>query len=580
MSAIIAAALVAPPPSQARQPTQTLRIALPLRADVAGIERRALAVSTPGSPDYGRYQSLEALARRFGASPETRSRVAGYLRANGASAVEIDPTGLFAEATLPVASAEAMFATSLRHMNSAADGGFLVPAASPRVPPALSGLVEGVVGLDTKPFHSSVRPVSSDAVRPAAVRRAGQPTSALRRTGTPAGCGKGRRTGGFTPSQYLGAYGFELLHRARIEGQRERVALIEIDGLRGSDVRAFGRCFGIHVPPLHAFGVGIRKPLSPGGEATLDTEMLSAAAPRLKAIDIYESHPLAVDVLFSIAAPLRNPGRRPNVISISLGLCERDELTALGAPGIRYSEGVFAMAAAAGISYVAATGDSGSAACTTDSGVPRYELGISYPASSPYVTAVGGTNLALTPSNHIAAEVVWNDLDLLSLPAAGGGGTSILFAEPSYQRRLGATRREIPDVSLLSDAVPGYAIYCTARPDCLHAGHPHAWRTVGGTSAATPLLAGAVAMIDQRLRRNGRKNLGLLNPLLYRIGHTAVFRDVRAYGNDVGPFIGGGGGRPLGCCSAGPGYDEASGWGSVDVWRLSGYALKTVSKRH
>jgi subtilase family serine protease len=579
VSGIAAAAFAAAP-----APALGIDVALPLRADLPGVERFALAVNTPGSPQYGRYQSVEALARRFGALPSTRSRVLSYFRANGATDVGIDPTGLFARATVSVGLAERIFQTSLARRRTAADGSFLTPSMQPRIPAPLRGLVGGVIGLDTRPLRSSVRPVSDEgAARPRAQAAAGQPASALHRTGTPRGCPQGTRTGGFTPNQYLTAYGVKLLHRAGLTGHGERVALIEIDGLRGSDVRTFGRCFGIHIPPLNAYGVGIRKALRPGGEATLDTEILSVAAPGLKSIDIYQSKPLAVDVLGSLIAPLRNRGKRPNVVSASLGLCERDELTALGVSGIRQSEGVFALAAASGFTYVAASGDSGSSACTNQNGVPRYELGISYPASSWYVAGVGGTNFALSSANRITAEIAWNDLGLLPLPAAGGGGSSALFTQPPYQSPLGVRRRETPDVSLLSDVVPGYAIHCSARPDCIHRGHSSSWRTVGGTSAATPLLAGAVALIDQRLRRRHRRDAGLINTMLYRAGRSTaggrIFRDVVAYGNDVGQFIPGGTGSQLGCCTAAPGFDMASGWGSVDFWQLSNYALTVAPRR-
>jgi hypothetical protein len=85
-----------------------------------------------------------------------------------------------------------------------------------------------------------------------------------------------------------------------------------------------------------------------------------------------------------------------------------------------------------------------------------------------------------------------------------------------------------------------------------------------------------VAIIDQLLRQRERADIGQLNPLLYRIGHSSaagsVFNDVQQFSNDVGPYIPGNG-EPLGCCTAGPGYDEASGWGSVNLSALANAAL-------
>jgi hypothetical protein len=103
----------------------------------------------------------------------------------------------------------------------------------------------------------------------------------------------------------------------------------------------------------------------------------------------------------------------------------------------------------------------------------------------------------------------------------------------------------------------------------------------GGTSAATPLLAGGFALIDESLRRQGRVALGLANPLLYRLGRDPagsgqVFFDVTSGSNDVGPFIQSNQ-APLGCCTARAGYDEASGWGGVN---LAGLAQAALAAQH
>jgi kumamolisin len=556
---------------------EPIQLVLPLKADIPGLKRIAVAVSTPGSARYGQYESVASLARRFGASTGARSRVLAYLRSHGATRVAVDGTGLFAAATMSVGLAERLFQTPLARFRTAHDIRFIAPTSSVTIPAALIGTIEGVVGLDTRPLRSTSAHADRASVGlPTAHLSAGQPSSASQRTGTAAGCPGGVGTHGFTPNQYLTAYNFAPLRGAGFSGQGERAALIEIDGFKHSDILGFARCFGLRVPTINTYGVGVSKPLAPGGEATLDTEVLDAAAPGLRSIDIYESHPLASEVLRALTAPLQVRGHKPEVISASLGLCESDELAAVGRAGINASEGAFAIAAASGVTYLAASGDNGSSTCATPDNVPLHELSVSYPASSPFVTGVGGTALTLTPANAISRELVWNDTtDLL---AAGGGGQSALFKRPSYQNAVSGSQRAVPDVSMLADVAPGYAVYCTARPDCVRADHPSAWQKVGGTSAASPLLAGAMALIDQQLRLNGREDLGLVNPLLYGLGGSSVFHDVTAYGNDIGPFIPGGGRRALGCCTATPGYDDASGWGSVDVGRLSAVAVALVPK--
>jgi subtilase family serine protease len=574
----------APPASASRLGAvpagRALSLVLPLRADTAGLERLAMAVSRPGSPQYGQFQPLSALSRRFGASASTRQHVVGWLRRAGATAVRIDATGLFADATVSAARAQRLFGTDLARFHSAHAGNFISPAAPPRVPAGLKGAVAGVVGLDTRPIfgsaHAQVASAhfvheASTAAPSAPVTRDNVVSGYPKRTGTPSGCAAAAAGGGFTPNQYLTAYGLSALQTAGVKGQGERVALIEIDGFRYADLRTFARCFGLTVPAINGYGVGIGKPLAPGGESTLDLEVLDAAAPKLKEIDVYESHPRAADVLRSLTAPLQNHGRTPQVISASLGTCEPALLESIGHAGVRAVEGALAAAAASGISVLASSGDDGSTACLSRSG-PVDLLSVSFPASSPLVTGVGGTNVQLNPNNTIVSQLVWNDGpdDM----AAGGGGVSGLFARPSYQKGfVAADGRVVPDVSLLADVLPGYEIYCSVS-DCRDPAHAGNWVAVGGTSAAAPLLAGGLALTDQLLRRRGRQELGLANMLLYPIARSssgpAVFSDVTVNDNDLSPYIDGH--RSLGCCRAGPGFDYATGLGGVNVSALAGVA--------
>ena len=301
---------------------------------------------------------------------------------------------------------------------------------------------------------------------------------------------------------------------------------------------------------------------------------------------MYESSPVASAVLKSLIFAIESKNQRPDVISASLGGCESGNLRSLGQRGIGLYETAFELAASTGISVVAASGDDGSSTCVDGKGNPTPKLAVSFPASSPFVTAVGGTNIALNAANQITASVVWNDGP--SQAAAAGGGSSKLFGEPTYQDAFQtSTRRQIPDVSLMADLAPGYEIYCTAKPQpCGHNG----WLFIGGTSAGTPLLAGGVALADQALRQAGQSGLGFVNPLLYSIASSntalvapptaaSVFSDVTTGSNDL--F--GTRGKPLGCCTATPGYDDASGLGQINVANLTAAArtlepaLATVS---
>ena len=555
-----------------------LSLSFPLKADVAGLTRLATEVSDPRSPQYAQYESIANLARRFGAPAAERSRVTSYLKRAGATGVKVDVTGLFADASMNVAQAQRLFGTTLGNFRPAGRGArsatFMAPVNGTRLPEALRRDVTGVVGLDTQPLFGSATPESANAAWPHAAasgsERKDDESGYLQRTGTAAGCVSAVSQSGFTPNQYLTAYNYAPLQQAGFQGQGERVALIEIDGFRYSDLRNFSKCFGLATPAINGFGVGLKKPLAPGGESTLDLEVLDAAAPKLKAVDVYESRPSAVDVLHSLTAPLTNPGSKPDVISASLGSCEEATQLTIGRSGLRNVEGALALAAASGISVLASSGDDGSSACLTPSGRPLPGLAVSYPASSPFVTGVGGTNVTLDAANQVVSQEVWNDSPLVF--AAGGGGSSAVFNRPSYQNSfVPSSHRATPDVAMLADVAPGYEIFCTAKGDCIGQGHTDPWTQVGGTSAAAPLLAGGLALVDQSLRSRHRQDIGLANPLLYGIAASSaapgVISDVVANNNDLGQSLDG---KALGCCTAGPGFDEASGLGSVN---LAGLAL-------
>lgn len=590
MSAIAA---IAPVTAQATTPVahparvgavpaaQPLQLVLPLRSRNAALERFAASVSTPGSPEYGQYRSIAQLSRTFGASPATRRRALAFLTHAGATHVSIDSTGLFAHATLTAGRAQHVFHTPLARFRGAAGARYIAPigagaaSAATRLPAGLQGVATAVIGLSTRPLVGArAGSFAHDwhGVTPLA-HVAADTGSAAQRTGTPAGCAAGVGTMGFTPNQYLTAYGFAPLQTAGTLGQGETVALIEIDGFKDADINMFAQCFGLSVPAINAYGVGVHHALAPGGESTLDLEVLDAAAPQLKEIDVYEAHADPAETLNALTAPLHNRKHKPQIVSASLGLCEPDVFGAISQRGVNQAEASLAMASAAGITFLASSGDSGSADCSDNRGVPTHRLSVNYPASSWWVTGVGGTNFLLNPDNTLQTQAVWND-DALQPGSAGGGGLSRAFRRPNYQKgTVSPNARAVPDVAMLADIVPGYAIYCSAAGDCVNNQNPNPWSTVGGTSAGTPLLAGGFALVDQQLQAAGRADLGLVNPLLYSIGRSSsaasVFSDVTIGSNDVFPFVGG---KALGCCNAGTGFDIASGWGSVNVAGLAAVA--------
>lgn len=587
--ACLAIASVAGPTAAAAGGTAAPRAyvqALFLLHHPAGLSRFVRSVSNPKSPQYRHYSTVEGLVKRFGASALDRRATLSWLTGHGMMG-QVGPTGAYLTAWIPSKLAE----RALRRRAPAAGSTAYGVTFARRVPPALRGHVDsiGVLGVQPGAFGhtASVAPASVDG----AAARGG--SSFLPHSGTAAGCPPGRAAGvpslsAFTPNQYLTAYGHEAMHRRGFRGEGTSVAVVEIDGFRHSDVAAFDRCFGIRVPPIRMILAGPKKPLEPADETTLDLEVLSAAAPGLNRIYVYEGGSSEAGILRTTAAALGSRGHHPDAISISLGSCE-PQLN-LNLAFRRALDNVFAVAAGAGISTLVAAGDEGSSACkveTPDSKTALPLLAVSEPASSPFVTAVGGTNLRLNANNRIASQITWNDAP--DFFGGGGGGISLLSPRRPWWQRVphlheyGAGRL-VPDIAGLADVLPGYAIYCTAAA-CAEA--PQAspgWVSIGGTSAATPLMAGGVLLADQYAARHRQPPLGFLNPLLYELGAEkaggGVFYDVTKGNNDLGVLTpaDAGGGQPLGCCPATPGYDIATGWGSLKVEGLAKAARRAAAR--
>jgi len=569
------AALLAPAASAAGPAASdhTIELLLELRHP-RGLQRFVRAVSDPASRRYRRYASVEALARRFGASPADRATARRWLAARGLHG-RLGPSGTY----LTVRLAPRRAGRLLPHPRGALASSAGVERA---VPAGLHGAVRSIAVLGARP-RAFKNVASASAGHPPKEPR--EYSSVRPHTGTAKGCAAGRIGPGggieppFTPNQFLRAYGIDAMHRHGLRGQGRTVALVEIDGFRRADILAFDRCFGTPTPPLRVVPVfPVRKPFSGGTETTLDLEVMTTAAPLLKRIDVYEGLGTQGGILLTAASALGSSGNRPDVISISLGICEP---MYSGHLVIRRAlDSVFATAAGAGISVLVAAGDTGSSGCRVENeeeGTTALPVrAVSLPSSSPFATAVGGTNLKLDAANRIDNEFVWNDSPLLA--GGGGGGASVLTAtRPWWQQAPGLERfgvgRIVPDVAALADVFPGYAYLCTS-PECAELpqfANP-GWTSIGGTSAATPLMAAGTALADQFGARRGQARVGFLNPLLYRLGaergtRRRVFFDVRRGDDDLGRLLppNVGGGHRLGCCAAGRGYDWASGWGSLKV---------------
>jgi subtilase family serine protease len=237
---------------------------------------------------------------------------------------------------------------------------------------------------------------------------------------------------------------------------------------------------------------------------------------------------------------------------------------------------VFADATAKHITIFASSGDDGAGQMSCDG--TTLVKAVSSPAVDPLVTGVGGTELhaaqyCLTalhcdpnanpaPGTH-EGEIVWNEADTTGL--ATGGGFSVLFDEPSYQKGTihGGKQRGVPDVSYDAAVLHGVLTYLNIP------GIPAGMYLFGGTSVGTPQWAAIVAIADQQ---NGA-NLGFINTALYHIGqsqnhYAASFFDIVSGNNSLDPVTG---------FDAGPGWDPTTGLGSPMAGQLVNYLIQFVS---
>jgi kumamolisin len=316
-----------------------------------------------------------------------------------------------------------------------------------------------------------------------------------------------------------------------VTGAGQCIALIELGGgYRNTDMQVYFQKLGITLPQITAQSVdGAHNAPSTAdtadGEVALDIEVAGAVAPGARIV-VYFAPNSDKGFLDAISSAIHDEENKPSVISISWGAAE-SQWTDQAISGFNEA---FLSAAALGVTITAASGDSGSSDRETDG-----KAHVDFPASSPYVLACGGTSLL---AGH---ETVWNDQD----GWATGGGISDLFAIPDYQKALtlppsvNAKQRKgrgVPDIAANADSATGYNILVDGQ-----------WTVIGGTSAVAPLIAGLIALANQKLKRNA----GYIHPKIYAT-KEAVFKDITE-GNNITATIGG--------YTASKGWDACTGLG-------------------
>jgi kumamolisin len=351
----------------------------------------------------------------------------------------------------------------------------------------------------------------------------------------------------YTPQQVQAAYGVNAL-RSGATGTPV-ITIVDLGGgWLPNDLTLAGQCFGYTPPQVtQAQGDGVATAINNADDETsLDLQTATAVAPGAQ-LRLVQS--TLGGILDAFSRAVGDPRGLPDVISMSYGECAYAENRTQPA-FTSVVNGVLAMIATTGVSSFVAAGDSGSTTCGAAAGATT----LSYPAVSPFVTAVGGTRPTLGSGNTRVAETVWNDT-AYGAAAAGGGGMSRLQPRPAYQNGVNPQdHRAVPDVSALADTVPGWPLVLN---DTL--------QTVGGTSGSTPFTAAATALVDSSERTAGRPRVGLANGWFYQAAtaQPSTFFDVTSGSNDI---------AGVGCCQAAIGYDLASGLG-VPNWATLPAAL-------
>ena len=533
----VAGAGGAPATDAARQGTgpQSRVVMLGLRRDGSGLARFANRSANPNTPTYRSFLGLGELADRFGAAPKARRRAKRFLRrASGVAEVELSSTKAVLLATVSEGAGERLF------------------CARRPLPPQKGLCVPGRLG-------NAVRQVVAGELFSKRGSRAAAPRVA---SGTPQGCADGVGSGAFTPNQLATAYGSDELNARGLRGEGVRAVVLSSAMVDESAFETWARCFGQPAPDFRQVAMpsaSLDVSTAPD-ETYLDVEALSVVAPELDRITAVF---VPLDQAFQPSLPLfllgaldpdRQGGALPDVLSISDGVCEsqfnRDQR--------RLAQHFLAAATALGVTVAAASGDLGFLGCQEKA------TGPSFPASSRWVTGVGGTDLTLDAQNRIADQTVWSTFGDGSGDTTGtGGGPSEVFGRPGWQAapgidaglEPGGTHRLTPDIASMASFTPGIAVF----------GGAGGWNGGGGTSAATPLAAGTLALVAEQERDAGRAPLGSVNPLLYGLARGpssgAVFADVVSGTSSPRPET------PLGRSPAGgaaqAGYDLATGLGSL-----------------
>ncbi len=336
---------------------------------------------------------------------------------------------------------------------------------------------------------------------------------------------------GFTPAKMRHAYGVDNIQFGSVtgDGTGQTIAIIDVYDYptAASDLHSFDQQFGLADPPsftkVNETGGSTLPGTDPSAkgndwelEEALDIEWTHAMAPGANIILVEATSPSDLDLLTNAVTWARSaPG--VSAVSMSFGRSE-------GSGDVSLNSLFTTPSGHGGVTFLASTGDTGAPG--------------GFPAFSPNVVAVGGTTLTTDASGNYVSESGWS---------GSGGGISTYQTQPAYQAGIvtqSTTKRTIPDVSFDADPNSGASVY-----DTYDFGTSAPWETVGGTSLASPAVAGLIAVMNQARGLAGVSTLNGVTQTLPRIyaAPIANFHDVLTGSNGF---------------SAGVGYDLVTGRGS------------------
>lgn len=539
-------------PADRRLEAVTLRFNM-TSAQSAELNQLAADQQNPSSARYHQWLTPEQYASSFGLNAGDLAQVRAWLQAKGLTVTDVARSQTFLRTSGTVAQIEQAFGTKI-HTVSAEGQLHVANLTDPTLPSALASVVKTITGLNDFRLvpHARTRFTSSIS---------------------------GNHF--IAPADFYTVYDLNPLFAAGITGAGQTVAVAGQTDISLADVAAFRAASGLTVnaPVVKLFTPDPGISTTDLDEAQLDVEWAGATAPGATILYVNSTDVVGVSLTQIIDQNLAP------IATISYGDCESN----FGAPDIAVFNQLFRQATVQGQTILGPSGDSGATDCDYHSATATQGLAIDFPASSPYVTAVGGTMYNEGTGTYFGTangsgggsalsyipEAIWNESVTFGTLSSGGGGPSAFFTKPSYQSGTGVPAdlsRDIPDLSLGAAAGHDGYLFCS-KGSCTNGFRNAAnnLNVVGGTSVSTPAFAGIMALVEQKIAAR----VGNANPVIYGLAnstyYTNVFHDITT-GNNSSPCTLGSPNCPNGGSigySATAGYDLASGWGSVDAFNLA-----------